>query len=336
MKAEDVPVLDGVGDGVGVETFLEEVFRGLHRGLGILDLLLGGVFFEDGCAGEAEELGAGEEFFDGPVVLAELGAVTLVEDEGDALVAQGGEHLLVGGLVVLFALLVALAGLVEGEAELLDGGDNDLVGVVLGKQAAHEGGGVGVFLDAAFLEAVELLARLAVEVLAVHDEKTLGEVGIVLEEGGGLEGGEGLAAAGGVPDEAVAAVLLDAGDEVFYRINLIRAHHEQLLLALDEHHVAADGVAEGAFHQEGGGEVVEVGDLFVGLVGELVDGQETLVLIEGEVAGVVVGEVEGAVAVADDEELEEAEKGLGVAVAGVVLVIDDLLHGAARMDAEGF
>ncbi len=63
----------------------------------------------------------------------------------------------------------------------------------------------------------------------------------------------------------------------------------------DEHHVAADGVAEGAFHQEGGGEVVEVGDLLVGLVGELVDGQETLVLIKGEVAGVVVGEVVGAV-----------------------------------------
>ena len=40
------------------------------------------------------------------------------------------------------------------------------------------------------------------------------------------------------------------------------------------------------------------------------------------------------VAVADDEELEEAEERLGVAVAGVVLVIDDLLHGPARADAE--
>jgi hypothetical protein len=33
------------------------------------------------------------------------------------------------------------------------------------------------------------------------------------------------------------------------------------------------------------------------------------------------------IAVADDEDLEEAEKRLGVAVAGVVLIIDDLLHG---------
>jgi hypothetical protein len=78
-----------------------------------------------------------------------------------------------------------------------------------------------------------------------------------------------------------------------------------------------------------------VGDLLVILVGELVDGQEALVGIESEVAGVVVGEVVGAVAVADDEELDEAEQRLGVAVAGVVLVFDDLLHGAARVDAEG-
>ena len=56
--------------------------------------------------------------------------------------------------------------------------------------------------------------------------------------------------------------------------------------------------------------------------------------IEGEVAGVVVGEIVSAVAIADDEELEEAEERLGVAVAGVVLVIDDLLHGPARVDAE--
>ncbi len=67
----------------------------------------------------------------------------------------------------------------------------------------------------------------------------------------------------------------------------------------------------------------------------LVDGQETLVGVEGEVAGVVVGEVVGAVAVADDEELHEAEERARVAVAGVVLVFDDLLDGAAGVDAEG-
>jgi hypothetical protein len=54
------------------------------------------------------------------------------------------------------------------------------------------------------------------------------------------------------------------------------------------------------------------------------------------VAGVVVGKVIGAVAVADNEELHEAEQRLGVTVAGVVLVFDDLLHGPARVHAQGF
>ena len=40
------------------------------------------------------------------------------------------------------------------------------------------------------------------------------------------------------------------------------------------------------------------------------------------------------VAVADDEELDEAEQRAGVAVAGVVLVFDDLLHRPAGVDAE--
>ncbi len=128
---------------------------------------------------------------------------------------------------------------------------------------------------------------------------------------------------------------MDAVHDSLDLIDLIRAHHEELLLAGDEHHVAAEGLAEGAFDEEGRGEVVGVDDLFVVHPGELIDGEEPLILIEGEVAGVVVGEVEGLGAVADDEELEEAEEGLGVAVAGVVLVFDDLLHGPARADAEG-
>jgi len=43
-------------------------------------------------------------------------------------------------------------------------------------------------------------------------------------------------------------------------------------------------------------------------------------------AGVVVGETIGAVAIADDEELDEAEEGSGVTVAGIVLVLGDFLH----------
>ena len=324
-----------MGDGVGVELLLEEVFRGAHGGLRVLDFLEGGVRLEDGRAGEAEELGLGEELFDGLVVFPELRAVALVKDKDDAFALQRRELLLECGLAVLAPLLVALAVFIQREAKLLDGGDDHLVRVVLGQQAADESGGVGVFLHAAFLETVELLARLTVEILAVHDEDALVDVLVFLEQGGGLEGSERLAAAGGVPDVAVAVVVIDAGDHVLHGVDLIGPHDHELLLAGDEHHVAADGAAEVTLFQESIGECVETGDLAVFLVGILIDGQEALVGVEGEVAGVVVGEVVGAVAVADDEQLHEAQQRLGVAVAGVVLVLDDLLHGPSRVHAQG-
>jgi len=180
VEAQDVRVLDGVGDGVSVELLLEEVHGSPHGGLFVFDPLCGGVLLEDGRAGEAEELGLGEELFDGLVVLAELRAVALVEDEDDAFVAKRFQLFLVGGSAVLFLLLVALAVFIQREAELLDGGDDDLVGVVVGEKTADEGGGGGVFLDATFLELVELLAGLAVEVLAVHDEEAFLDVGLSL------------------------------------------------------------------------------------------------------------------------------------------------------------
>ncbi len=51
--------------------------------------------------------------------------------------------------------------------------------------------------------------------------------------------------------------------------------------------------------------------------------------------GVVVGKVHGVVPIANDEELDEAEQGTRVAVAGIALVGDDLLHGLAVIDAKG-
>jgi len=108
------------------------------------------------------------------------------------------------------------------------------------------------------------------------------------------------------------------------------------LLAGDENHVAADRLAERALGEELVGEVVEVRDLGIVLGGVLVDGEEALFGVEGEMPGVVVDEVVRAVTVTDDEELDEAEERAGVAVAGVVLVFDDLLDGPTGVDAERF
>ena len=161
------------------------------------------------------------------------------------------------------------------------------------------------------------------------------DVLIEFEQRGGLNGSKGLAATGGVPDVAIAVVLFDALHDVLNGIDVVGPYDHEFLLTLDEHHVATDGLGEDALLEKAGGEIVEVGDLLVGLVRELVDGQEALVGIEGEVASVVVGEVVGAVAVADDEQLHEAQQCLGVAIAGVILVVDDLLHGPAGIHAEG-
>lgn len=87
VEAQHVAVVDGMGDGVGVELFAEDVGGGDHAGLLPLDGAVGGVLLEDRRAGEAKELGLRKELADGPVVLAKLGAVALVEDKDDALVA---------------------------------------------------------------------------------------------------------------------------------------------------------------------------------------------------------------------------------------------------------
>ena len=138
-----------------------------------------------------------------------------------------------------------------------------------------------------------------------------------------------------MPDIAVAAVLMDTLDDGFDGIHLIRPHDHELLLAGDKHHVAAEGLPEIAFHQECLGEAVEVGDLFVRLIRELIDGQKTLIGIESEMPGVVIGKIVSAVAIAHDEKLKKAKQRFRVAVPGIVLVIDDLLHRSARIDTKG-
>ena len=57
VEAEDVPILDRVGDGVGVELFLEEVIGGSKGGDVSVDLPDGRVVLKDRGASEAEELG---------------------------------------------------------------------------------------------------------------------------------------------------------------------------------------------------------------------------------------------------------------------------------------
>ena len=121
--------------------------------------------------------------------------MAFVEDKDDAFILQRFQQFFERGLAAFRPLLVAFAPFIQCEAEFLDRRDDDLVGVVFRKQTAHEGGSVGVFLDTAFLKAVELFPCLAVEVFAVHDEDAFVDAVILFEQRGSLEGGQRLAAA---------------------------------------------------------------------------------------------------------------------------------------------
>ena len=155
-----------------------------------------------------------------------------------------------------------------------------------------------------------------------------------LEERGGLEGGERLARAGCVPDVAIAAVLVDAVDDGLDGVDLVRPHHQKLLLGGNKDHVLADHLTERALGEKPLGEVVEIGDLRIVLGSKLTDWKEWLFRVKGKVPRVVVGKVPSLSAVADDEELHETQKRPGVSVAWIVLVVYDLLHRPPGADSK--
>ncbi len=84
--------------------------------------------------------------------------MAFVEDLGDMLSGDGSDEFLIGLLPVAN---IALAGLVGDEAELLDGGDNDLVYIVGRDKSLNELVGAAIFLYLVFREVVELLKCLA-------------------------------------------------------------------------------------------------------------------------------------------------------------------------------
>ena len=137
-----------------------------------------------------------------------------------------------------------------------------------------------------------------------------------------------------MPDVAVAAVLINAVNDGLDRVDLVRAHHQEFLLAGDQDHIPADHVTECTLGKELVSKVVEVSDLCVIPCRKPVDGKKLLFRIKGKVLSVVVSEVQRVSAVADDEELDEAEQRPGVTVAGVILVLYNLLHCPPGADPE--
>jgi hypothetical protein len=250
--------------------------------------------------------------------------VAFVKDEHDKLAAQ---------LLQPFGIVYAVCS-VQCDAQLLDGRNDDFVGVVFGKHPIHQHTGADIFLNAVWLEPVELIARLGIQVFAINDEEHFLDGRIVLEQGGRLEAGQRLTAPCGVPNVPVPAVLVDAADDVADGIDLVRPHHENLLLGLHKDHVATDHLAQVALGEKLLSKVVKVRDLCIVLSGPFVNREESLLSIEGEVAIIVVGEVVRVGLIADDEDLQKTQQGIRVAVARIGLVSDDLHQCLSRIDRE--
>ena len=300
----------------------EEVLRGQLVLLVTDATLRRGVVLKDGGACESEHLGQWKELLDGLVGVPELRAMAFIEDKHDALAAQ---------LLEPLGVVYAARG-IECDTQLLNSRNDDLVGVVFRKHSFDECTGCDVLFHAVRLETVELITFLGIQILAVDDEEHFLDGLIPLQQRGCLEAGQRLAAARGVPHVPVAAILIDATDDVADSINLVRPHHQDLLFGLNEDHVAADHLTEDALRQELLCEVVQVCDLRVVLLRPFVDRQESLFCIEGEVAIIIIAEVICVGLVADDEDLQKAQQGIRVAVAGIRFIGHDLLQRLTRID----
>ena len=329
-ERQDGVVPDCVDDRIGVQL----VSKGLLGGAQVCFTGAGGVFREDGCAGEAEEVIVAEGSRDVGVHVAELAAVTFVEDEDDVPGVDG----------------VPAVTLDEGR-ELLDGGDDDRGGRVvdlLGELACGLVGG-----DSSLSEGVIFADSLMVEVLAVDDEENLVDPLHTCSELCSLEGGEGLSGAGRVPDVSAGGDSpgllvhgggLDALEDRFGCGDLVGAHHEESAGGV-EHAVARQDSEDRALGQECGGEVAEIGDLVVGgvgpphgeFVGSRVRGGHlpARALVFGDVLEAHgVGVVLGVCAVGDDEDLHVAKESVsGGGMEGVALVAVDLVESFAQFFA---
>ena len=330
-EGQHVVVVNGIHDGVGVERphrvalFVrfpaEKLSGGFHTALAAG----WGVDRKDGGAGEAEQMILFEVGDHGLVHIPKLAAVTFVKDH---------HHM---------ALVDRMSGIFLDEGgQLLDGGDDDAG--VGGLQLAFEHGGGGVAVGGALLEAVVFLHGLVVQVLAVHHKENLVYVGQLAGQTGGLEGGQRLAAAGGVPDVAAAPlgavgfVVVGNGDAVEDALgggDLVGPHdHEHILGGEDA--VPGQDVEQSVPGKEGAGKVHQIGQDLVLCVrpegGELeaVAGLGLFVAAGLSLADGIepggVGVVLDVGAVGDDEDLHILKQA-AARPEGVPLVAVDLVEG---------
>ena len=260
-------------------------------------------------AREPEQMVVAEPLGDGPVHVAELRAVALVEDE---------HHVL--------AVHVVPRVFAQHGVELLNRGHVDPLGRV-GEVLLEDGARRGA-IDGALLELLVLAHGLVVQVLAVHHEQHLVHALHGTRELRALEAREGLARARRVPDVTSrgeraqkASVRLadeDAREDGLGRRDLVRPHDHEVAVHR-EHAVPGEDVEQRPLGEERPSEVLQVADEPVRGVGPVARELERARLAPPRV-GVRVGPlahvrrsgrvavVLGQRAVGDHEELHPFEK----------------------------
>ena len=243
MEGQDVPVVDGVHNGIGMQLVAEGLLGGAKLGIAAPT----SIDSKNRRAGETKQVVLLKVFYNGCVHIPKLAAVALVEDNHNALVID------------LMALVLRHKG-----GELLNGGDDDPgVGVL---QLLFQDGGGGVGVGRALLKAVVLLHGLVVQVFPVHHEQHLIYVRQQRGQPGGLETGEGLAGACGVPDVpapgdgAIFFVVvrnLNTVQDALGGGDLIGPHDHQHLLR-GKNAVPCQHVQEGVLGEKCAGEIYQI------------------------------------------------------------------------------
>ena len=240
LELQHLFIANGIGDHIRVQLAPK------HAGCGFCPQCVLG---EDGSARKAKLAELLELLLQVLLRFTKLAAVALVKDK---------HHLLVVDRQVGLAL--------HQVVELLDGGDNDLV-VVLVQIALQPRRAVRA-IDAVGREPLVLLHGLEVQILAVHHKEHLVDERQLCGQPRCLKAGQGLARTRGVPDKPTtfhrAPVLglvgtLDLPQNALCRGNLVGAHHQQRIAHV-KHRVVQQHIQQRVFLEERGGEVLQVLD----------------------------------------------------------------------------
>ena len=263
--------------------------------------------------------------------IPELGTMAFIKDNDNRLVIHGMGFILLD----------------EGR-KLLNGRDDDMRLGILELALEDRRGRVAV--GRAFFEAVILLHGLVVQILAVHDEEDLVHKGQRGRDACGLEGGQGFAGAGGMPDVAAGgdgAILLvvmgdlDAVDDALCGGDLIGPHDEKHVLG-SENAVLRENVQEGMTGKEGAGEILQIRDDAIvricperselkAVTGFFLFRCPGLMILDGVETG-TVGIILGVDAIGDNKDLDILEE-TATGPEGIPLITIDLIEGFAEGNA---